>query len=63
MCMRALRLKGIITDEVFIIRVLHNLPKEYNKIVGGLENHLTLSRDNALTIEVICEKLNHQYKN
>ena len=51
------RLKGNITDEDFTIHVLNNLPEEYNVILNGLDNHLTLSGDDMLTIEVICEKL------
>ena len=42
----------------FIIHVLNNLPKEYDLILDGLENHLT----DALTIDSICKKLNHRYK-
>ena len=28
----------------------------------GLDNHLTATGDDALTIDVICKNLNHQYK-
>ena len=45
-----------------MIHVLNNLPKEYNVILDGLENHLTATGENALTIDSICKKLNHRYK-
>ena len=45
-----------------MIHVLNNLPNEYYVILHGLKYCLMVSRDNVLTIEVICEKLNHQYK-
>ena len=54
-------LEGNITNEDFMIHVLHNLPVEYNMILDGLENCHTSSRDDTLTIEVIYAKLNHQY--
>ena len=50
-------LKGSITDENFIIHVLNDLPKEHDVILDGLDNCLTVSGDNALTIEVISKKL------
>ena len=42
-----------------MIRTLNNLPKEYNVILDGLENHLMASGDNVLTINVIPKNLNH----
>ena len=45
-----------------MIHVLNNLPEEYDVILDGLENHLTATRDEALTIHSICTKLNHRYK-
>ena len=41
------------TDGDFMINVLNNLHKEYDVILNDLENHLTASRDDVLTIEVI----------
>ena len=40
-------------DEDFMIHILNNLPEEYYVILDGLENRLTASGDDALTIEVI----------
>ena len=54
--------KDNITDEDFIIHMINSLPKEYNVILNGIENCLSSSRDNALAIEVTCDKLNHRYK-
>ena len=54
--------KGIVSDKDFMIHVLNNLPKEYNLILNGLENHLTATGENALTIDSIHEKLNHRYE-
>ena len=50
--------KSNITDKDFIIHVLNNLPE----VLDGLENCLTTTRANVLTIDVIREKLNHRYK-
>ena len=55
-------LKGKKTYEDFMIHILNNLPKKYDVILDGLENHLTMSGDDTLTIVVICKKLNHWYK-
>ena len=49
-------------DKDFRIHVLNNLPKDYNVILNGLENHLMVMGDDMLTINMICEKLNYQYK-
>ena len=46
-----------------MIHVLNNLPKDYDVILNEIENRFTVTRDNALAINVICKKLNHQYKN
>ena len=54
-------LKGSITDENVMIHALNNLPKDYDVILG-LENCNMVTGDNILTIDVIHEKLNHQYK-
>ena len=57
--MNEFRLKGSTTDEDFMIHVLNNLPDDYNVILDGLENCLMVTRDDVLTIDVMCEKLNH----
>ena len=54
--------KGHVSDEYFMVHVLNNLPKEYDVILNGLENGLKVTGDDALTIDSICEKLNHRYK-
>ena len=53
-------LKGIISDENFMICVLNNLPKEYDVILDRFENCLTVSGNDVLAIDMICKKLNHQ---
>ena len=45
-----------------MFHVLNNLPKEYDIILDELENCLMAHEDDVLTIDVICEKLNHRYK-
>ena len=47
--MNEFRLKDNIREEDFMIHVLNNLPKEYEVPLDGLEHHLTLSGDDALT--------------
>ena len=47
-------LKDKITGEDFMMHILNNL--------NGLENHLTASGDNPLTIEVIHKKLNQWHE-
>ena len=54
--------KGNVSDEDFMIHVLNNLPKEYDVILNGLENCLMATGDDALTIDLICKKLNCKYK-
>ena len=54
--------KGNITDKDFMIHILNNLPEDNDVILNGLENCLMATRDKALTVDVIHEKLNHQYK-
>ena len=53
------RLKGSITVKDFMIHILNNLPKEYDIILDGLENHLTATGNNVLRIDMIRKKLNH----
>ena len=54
--------KGNISDEDFMIHILNNLPEEYDVILDRLKNHLTVTRENALTIDLIHEKLHHRYQ-
>ena len=51
------RLKGNITDDDFMIHILNNFPEEYDVILNGMESYLTSTDPDALTIEMICEKL------
>ena len=60
--MTEFRQKGNVSDKDFMIHVLKNLLKEYDVIFNGLENHLTATGDNTLTIDSIREKLNHRYE-
>ena len=50
------------SDKDFMIHVLNTLPKEYDVIINGLENCLTATGDDALTIDLIRKNLNHGYK-
>ena len=45
-----------------MIHILNYLLKEYDVTLDRLENHLTVSGDNVLTIDIIHEKLNHWYE-
>ena len=60
--MTKFRQSGNVFDEDFMIHVLNNLPEEYDVILDGLENRLMATGENALTIDSICEKLNHRYE-
>ena len=60
--MNEFRQKGSVSDEDFMIHVLNNFPKDYDVILNGLEICLTVTENDALTIDVICKKLNHWYK-
>ena len=48
-----------VSDYDFMVKILNNLPSEYDVILDGLENRLSMdgSGSNALTIEDIREKL------
>ena len=54
-CVR-IRLKSSINEEDYMTHVQNNLPDEYDKILDGLEIHLTSSGFDALTTVVIHEK-------
>ena len=51
-----------ITEEGFMINVLNDLPEAYDIVSNGFENRLTSSGPSALTIEIICKNLSHQFK-
>ena len=52
------------SDRDFMVKILNNLPPEYDVILDGLENRLILdeSDSNALTIESIRDKINNCYE-
>ena len=45
-----------------MVKILNNLPSEYDVILDGLENSLTLTGSDALTVECIRDKLNNWYE-
>ena len=42
-----------------MIHISNNFPKDYDLIMDGIENHLMVTGDDALTIDVIIKKLNY----
>ena len=54
--------KGYITDKDFNFHVFKNVPKDYDLFLDELENCLMATGTNALTINMICKKINHWYK-
>ena len=44
-----------------MVHILNNIPEEYDVILDGLENHLMSSGPDVFMLEVIFEKLKHQY--
>ena len=60
--MTKFRMKGIIIEKDWMIHVLNYLPKECDVISDGLENHLTSTGPDALTTELLCNKLNHWHE-
>ena len=60
--MNEFRQKGSVSDKDFMIHILNDLPEDYDAILNWLENHLMATGDKALTKDMICKKLNHQYK-
>ena len=61
--MNELGQKGNKNNEDFMIHVLKNLPKHYDMILNRLENRLTATRDDVLTINVIrYEKIKSKKK-
>ena len=48
--MNKFNLKGSTTDVDFMIHVLNNLPEEYDDILAGLKNCLTLSDNDTLKV-------------
>ena len=61
-CMNEFGQKGSMTDKDFMIYILKFLPKQYDVILNGIDNHLMVTGDDALAINMICGKLNHRYK-
>ena len=57
--MNVFRLKTSIGVENFIVLVL---PYEYNVILDELNNALILVNNDALTIKILREKLNHKFE-
>ena len=49
--------KGHISNEIFMMHILINLPEAYRLILDGLENILISTGPNMLTIEMIHKKL------
>ena len=60
--MNKFRQKGNKAIKDFMINILNNLPEDHDVILDGIENCLTATGDDALTINNIREKLNHWYK-
>jgi len=52
------------SEKDFMVKILNNLPSEYDVILDGLENRLTLddADNDKLTVEDIREKLNMRYE-
>ena len=50
-----------ISDRDLMVKILNNLPSEYDVILDGLESRLNKSGDDALTLEDIREKLGTRY--
>ena len=55
-CMNKFSQKSNVSDEDFMIHVLNNLPKEHDVVLDGLENRLTVTGGDALSIDSICKK-------
>ena len=50
-----------ISEKDFILNIVNNLPKQYNSILDSLENQLGETGNNALTFEIIQEKLGNRF--
>ena len=50
-----------ISEKDFMVKILNNLPEEYDVILDGLENRLEASGNQKLTLEGIRDKLGSQY--
>ena len=50
-----------ISERNFMVKILNNLPSEYDVILDGLENRLALKSDddNVLNVDAIRDKLNN----
>ena len=54
--------KGNMRNEDFMIHFLNYLPEDYDVFFDGLENCLTATGDNVLTIDMVCKKLKDCYE-
>ena len=55
-------ISSAISDRDLMVKILNNLPAEYDVILDGLETRLNKSGDEALTLEEIREKLGTRYE-
>ena len=53
---------GSISDNEFMIYIPNNFLQDYDIFLDTLKNCLIVSRNNVLTVDVICKKLNQWYK-
>ena len=58
----AIDASAAISEKDLMVKVINNLPEEYDVVVDGLENKLSLSGDEALTVEKMKDKLNDRYQ-
>ena len=58
----AIDASAAISEKDLMVKVINNLPEEYDVVVDGLENKLSLSGDEALTVEKMRDKLNDRYQ-
>ena len=54
---RLRNMKATISDDDLIIHILNNLPTEYNTIVEKLEDAISSTGDDKLTLERVRDKL------
>ena len=58
----AIDASAAISEKDLMVKVINNLPEEYDVVVDGLENKLSLSGDESLTVEKMRDKLNDRYQ-
>ncbi len=51
------------SDMEFMIRVLNNLPEEYDVVLDSLETRLVSTGEDRLTLESLREQLNSRFEN